>query len=352
VAFFFIFAKTSFMQVNPWLVGIFAVVIFTMLLIDLGLVNKKSHQITNKEALRWTLIWISLSMGFSAVVWWQLGFTKFAEYQSAYWIEEALSVDNMFVFILVFKFFKLDGVLQHRVLFWGIIGALIFRAIFIFSGIGLIKMTYLPAFELFGYQFSLDQGAHPQPGFFFRPNLILTIFGAFLIYAGIKSLFDSDDDDQKDYSKSLGARMVRKIFPVTKHYYGDRFFVKRGTKRLATKLFLVLVVIETTDLIFAIDSIPAIFAIAPNDPLILYTSNIFAVLGLRSMYFLLANSIHMFSKLKYGLAFILSFIGVKMLLAPFFHIESAVSLSIVLGALLLSVCASIIWREESEEQTA
>jgi tellurite resistance protein TerC len=337
------------MNFNPWLLAIFVVVIFTMLLIDLGLVNKKSHQISNKEALRWTLIWISLSMGFSALIWFQMGFAKFAEYQSAYWIEEALSVDNMFVFILVFKFFKLEGKLQHRVLFWGIIGALVFRGIFIFSGIGLIKLTYLPAFELFGYQFSLDQGAHAQPGFFFRPNLILTIFGAFLVYAGIKSLSDSEDDDKKDFNKSLGARLLRKVFPVTKNYHDDHFFIKRGSKRIATKLFLVLMVIETTDLIFAIDSIPAIFAIAPNDPLILYTSNIFAVLGLRSMYFLLANSIHLFSKLKYGLAFILSFIGLKMLIAPFYHVEASISLLIVLGALFLAVLASLIWKEETTQ---
>ena len=337
------------MNFNPWLLAIFVVVIFTMLLIDLGLVNKKSHQISNKEALRWTLIWISLSMGFSALIWFQMGFAKFAEYQSAYWIEEALSVDNMFVFILVFKFFKLEGKLQHRVLFWGIIGALVFRGIFIFSGIGLIKLTYLPAFELFGYQFSLDQGAHAQPGFFFRPNLILTIFGAFLVYAGIKSLTDSEDDDKKDFNKSLGARLLRKVFPVTKNYHDDHFFIKRGSKRISTKLFLVLMVIETTDLIFAIDSIPAIFAIAPNDPLILYTSNIFAVLGLRSMYFLLANSIHLFSKLKYGLAFILSFIGLKMLIAPFYHVEASISLLIVLGALLLAVLASLIWKEETTQ---
>ena len=333
------------MSFSPWLVAIFAVVIFTMLLIDLGVVNKKSHQISNKEALRWTLIWIGMSMGFSALVWWQMGFAKFAEYQSAYWIEEALSVDNMFVFILVFKFFKLEGKLQHRVLFWGIIGALIFRGIFIFSGIGLIKLTYLPAFELFGYQFSLDQGAHAQLGYFFRPNLILTIFGAFLVYAGIKSLLDSEDDEDKDFNRSMGARLLRKVFPVTKNYHDDRFFIKRGRKNIATKLFLVLMVIETTDLIFAIDSIPAIFAIAPNDPLILYTSNIFAVLGLRSMYFLLANSIHMFSKLKYGLAFILSFIGLKMLIAPFYHVEASVSLLIVLGALILSVIGSLLTKK-------
>ena len=338
------------MNFNPWLLAIFVMVIITMLVIDLGFSNKNTHQISNKEALRWTLIWIGLSMGFSALIWLQMGFAKFAEYQSAYWIEEALSVDNMFVFILVFKFFKLEGKLQHRVLFWGIIGALVFRAIFIFSGIGLIKLTYLPAFELFGYQFSLDQGAHAQPGFFFRPNLILTIFGAFLVYAGVKSLSEGADDSQKDFNNSLGARLLRKVLPVTKNYHDAHFFIKRGTKRFATKLFLVLMVIETTDLIFAIDSIPAIFAIAPNDPLILYTSNIFAVLGLRSMYFLLANSIHMFSKLKYGLAFILSFIGLKMLMAPFYHLEASISLLIVLGALVISVLTSLIWKENTSVQ--
>ena len=338
------------MNFNPWLLAIFVVVIITMLVVDLSLSNKNTHQISNKEALRWTLIWIGLSMGFSALIWLQMGFAKFAEYQSAYWIEEALSVDNMFVFILVFKFFKLEGKLQHRVLFWGIIGALVFRAIFIFSGIGLIKLTYLPAFELFGYQFSLDQGAHAQPGFFFRPNLILTIFGAFLVYAGVKSLSEGADDSQKDFNNSLGARLLRKVLPVTKNYHDAHFFIKRGTKRFATKLFLVLMVIETTDLIFAIDSIPAIFAIAPNDPLILYTSNIFAVLGLRSMYFLLANSIHMFSKLKYGLAFILSFIGLKMLMAPFYHLEASISLLIVLGALVISVLTSLIWKENTSVQ--
>ena len=335
---------------NPILIVLFAVIIVFMLLLDLGVVNKRSHEITNKEALKWTFIWVSVSMLFSLVVYWQSGFAKFADYQSAYWIEEALSVDNMFVFILVFKFFKLEGKLQHRVLFLGIIGALVFRAIFIFSGIGLIKLTYLPAFELFGYQFSLDQGAHAQPGFFFRPNLILTIFGAFLVYAGVKSLSEGADDSQKDFNNSLGARLLRKVLPVTKNYHDAHFFIKKGTKRFATKLFLVLMVIETTDLIFAIDSIPAIFAIAPNDPLILYTSNIFAVLGLRSMYFLLANSIHMFSKLKYGLAFILSFIGLKMLMAPFYHLEASISLLIVLGALVISILTSLIWKENTSVQ--
>jgi tellurite resistance protein TerC len=336
---------------NPILIVLFAVIIVFMLLLDLGVVNKRSHEITNKEALKWTFIWVSVSMLFSLVVYWQSGFAKFADYQSAYWIEEALSVDNMFVFILVFRFFKLEGKLQHKVLFWGILGAIIFRAIFIFSGIGLINLTYLPEFSIGSWHFSLDQEADrhlaENAGKFFRPNAILTIFGLFLVYAGIKSLFaNEDEDDKQDYSASFGARMARKVFPVSKNYYGDKFFVSWNKKRFATKLFLVLVVIESTDLVFAIDSIPAIFAIAPNDPIILYTSNIFAILGLRSMYFLLANSIHMFSKLKYGLAFILSFIGLKMLLSPFIHIPSSVSLPIVIGALFLSILASIYWKEK------
>jgi tellurite resistance protein TerC len=335
------------MSLNPWLLTIFIVVIISMLLIDLGLVNKKAHQITNKEALCWTLIWVGLSMGFSALIWLQMGFVKFAEYQSAYWIEEALSIDNMFVFILVFKFFKLEGKLQHRVLFWGIIGALIFRGIFIFSGIGLIKLTYLPPFEIFGYPFNLDQEMHSVAGQFYRPNVILTLFGAFLVYTGLKSLSGSANEEQKDFNKSMGARMLRKIFPVTNDYYNDQFFIRKGNKRFATQLFLVLIVIETTDLIFAIDSIPAIFAIAPDDPMILYTSNIFAVLGLRSMYFLLANSIHLFDKLKYGLAFVLSFIGLKMLIAPFYHVSASVSLAIVIGALSLSIFASLLSRDKA-----
>jgi tellurite resistance protein TerC len=333
---------------NPWVLTVFVVIILGMLLIDLGLVNKRSHEISNKEALRWTLLWIGLSMGFSILVWWQMGFSKFAEYQSAYWIEEALSVDNMFVFILVFKYFKLEGLRQHRVLFWGILGALLFRAIFIFSGIGLIKLTYLPVFELFGYHFDLEHGADHISGHFFRPNLILTVFGAFLLFTGIKSAFENNEEIEKDFNSSLGARMLRKVLPVTKNYHGDLFFIRRGAKSYATKLFLVLIVIETSDLIFAIDSIPAIFAIAPNDPLILYTSNIFAILGLRSMYFLLANSIDKFSKLHYGLAFILSFIGLKMIVAPFVHIDAIVSLIIVVGALILSVGFSMLTANRSE----
>jgi len=324
---------------HPGIIALFSVVVFIMLLLDLGVFNKKSHAVTNKEAITWSLVWITLSMAFSGVVYYYLGVEKFSQFQSAYWIEKALSVDNLFVFILVFGFFNVPKENQHKVLFWGIIGALILRAIFIFSGVALINLTYLPEFELWGNTL--------------RVNILLTIFGLFLVYAGIKSAFAEDDDDEeKDFNKSLGARVVHKIFNVSKNYDKDKFFTIENGKKLATPLLVVVGVIEFTDLLFAVDSIPAIFAIAPDDPFILYTSNIFAILGLRALYFLLANFIHLFSKLKYGLAIILSFIGVKMVISPIFHIESIHSLIVVGGVLVLSVLASVVFPEKEAEKEA
>jgi tellurite resistance protein TerC len=295
--------------------------------------NRKSHEVSNKEALSWTVVWIGLSMLFSGIIYYVMGFDAFAKFQSAYWIEKALSVDNLFVFIMVFGFFNVPKHLHHKVLFWGIIGALVFRAIFIFTGVELINLTYLPAMTIFGQSVQI--------------NVILTLFGLFLIGAGIKSWGSNDDDDEeKDFSKSPGARLVHRFFNVTNSYDSGNFFTIENGKRLATPLLVVVAVIEFTDLIFAVDSIPAIFAIAPNDPLILYTSNIFAVLGLRALYFLLANFMHMFSKLHYGLAVILAFIGTKMLISPFVHISSLVSLSVVGGVLLISVIASFASRKK------
>jgi tellurite resistance protein TerC len=296
--------------------------------LDLGVFNKKSHAISNKEALSWTIVWISLAMSFSGFIYVQEGFEKFAQFQSAYWLEEALSIDNLFVFILVFNYFKLKDELQHKVLFWGIIGAIVFRALFIFSGVELIRMTYLPEFIIWGKSLEV--------------NLVLTVFGFFLIWAGIKSGLPKNEHSDKDFGKSFGARLVRKFIPVSNQYYGDKFIVKYKKYRFGTRLLLVLAVVESTDLIFAIDSIPAIFAIAPDDPFILYMSNIFAILGLRSMYFLLSNSIDKFSKLKYGLAVILTFIGCKMVFAPVIRINSTISLLIVVGVLLLSVVVSLL----------
>lgn len=315
---------------HPGVIIGFAIVVVVMLLLDLGVFNKKVHAVSSKEAAIWSVVWISLSMLFSGVIYLTSGFEKFTQFQSAYWIEKALSVDNLFVFILVFGFFNVPKELHHKVLFWGIIGALLFRAIFIFAGVGLINLTYLPEMTVFGHLIKI--------------NIVLLIFGLFLIYAGIKSWVSSDDDDEeKDFSKSPGARVVYKLFKVSKEFDGAKFFTIENGVKLATPLLVVVAVIEFTDLLFAVDSIPAIFAIAPDDPLILYTSNIFAILGLRALYFLLANFIYMFSLLRYGLAIILSFIGVKMVIAPFYHISSPLSLAIVGGVLVLSVIASFIF---------
>ncbi len=319
---------------HPGIIIGFAVTVIFMLMLDLGVFNKKSHIISNTEAAIWSVFWIGLSMGFSVFIYIvtneESGLEKFSQYQAAYWIEKALSVDNLFVFILVFGFFNVPREYHHKVLFWGIIGALVMRAIFIFAGYGLISMTFLPEMMLFGKLVSI--------------NVVLTIFGSFLVYAGIKSWFAGNmGDEDKDFTKSPGARIIHKFFNVSNDFDGDKFFTKKNGVRLATPLFVVLGVVEFTDVIFAVDSIPAIFAIAPNDPFILYTSNIFAILGLRSLYFLLANFIYMFSRLKFGLAIILAFIGLKMVIAPFFHIGSTLSLSIVGGILILSVVASLIF---------
>lgn len=312
---------------HPGVLTAFSIIVVVMLLLDLGAFNKNSHVVSNKEALAWSVVWISLSMIFSGVIYYYLGFEQFTQFQSAYWIEKALSVDNLFVFIMVFGFFNVPKELHHKVLFWGIIGALIFRAIFIFTGVEIINLTYLPEMEVLGHNI--------------RINAVLTVFGFFLIYAGFKSWFaHKDEDENKDFSKSPGARIIYRFFNVTKNYEGDRFFVKVKGKSLATPLLVVVAVIEFTDIIFAVDSIPAIFAIAPNDPFILYTSNIFAILGLRALYFLLANFMHMFSRLHYGLAVILAFIGIKMLVSPLWHISSPVSLMVVAGILIISVIAS------------
>lgn len=389
--------ETNIIDLHPGLVVGFAVVILVMLLLDLGIFNKKAHEVSSKEALTWSIIWISLSMVFSGVVYWifnqdagghEIAVEKFTQFQLAYWIEKALSVDNLFVFILVFGFFKVPKHLHHKVLFWGIIGALIFRAIFIFAGVGIINVTYLESFLkndnitfyvvwtiialsliglaikflkeekaflilaiIFGlsilggvnakYFIDVNQLALPPI------NLVMTIFGLFLIYAGVQSWGSGDGDDDDDFSETAGAKLVKKFYKVSDNYDGDKFFTFQNGVKMATPLLVVVAVIEFTDVLFAVDSIPAIFAIS-KDPFILYTSNIFAILGLRSLYFLLANFIHMFSKLPYGLAVILSFIGFKMLISPWIHIPSPVSLGIVAGVLILSVIVSILFPDKKE----
>jgi len=335
--------QTGILELHPGLVWGFVIVVVIMLMLDLGVFNKKNHEVSSKEATIWSVVWISLSMLFSLVVYWvfnndagghKVAIEKLTQYQAAYWIEKALSVDNLFVFILVFGYFKVPRYLHHKVLFWGILGALVFRAIFIFAGVGLINVTFLPEMDIFGKSVQI--------------NGVLAIFGVFLIYAGIKSWGGGNDNDDEDYSNSTGAKLIKKLYKVSDSYDGDKFFTVKNGVKMATPLLVVVAVIEFTDVLFAVDSIPAIFAIS-NDPFILYTSNIFAILGLRSLYFLMANFIYMFSKLPYGLSIILTFIGVKMLIAPWFHISSPVSLGIVAGVLILSVIASLIFKEEKTE---
>lgn len=329
---------------HPTLLIGFGVAVIIMLLLDLGVFNKNTHVVSNKEALVWSIVWISLAMVFSAVIYFVLDKPQgisdnFSKFQAAYWIEKALSVDNLFVFILVFRFFKIPKEYQHKILFWGILGALVFRAIFIFAGVELIKNTYITLPFL---------GIDPETGDSRELNVVLFVFGFFLIFAGIKSWGSSEDnDEEKDLSKNIGVRLVYKFFKVTNEFDGDKFFTLKNGIKYATPLFVALAVIEITDLVFAVDSIPAIFAIAPDDPFILYTSNIFAILGLRSLYFLLANSMDMFSKLHYGLAIILAFIGTKMIIMPFYHFESTISLIIIGSLLAISIIWSLLSRKKS-----
>ncbi len=315
---------------HPVIITVFAITIIIMLLLDLGILNKKGHAISSREAAIWSAIWISLAMGFSGIIYHYMGLEKFTQFQGAYWIEKALSIDNLFVFILVFGYFNVAKEAQHKVLFWGVLGALLFRAIFIFSGVWILNYTYLPEMHLFGHDVKI--------------NYLLTLFGFILIVAGIKSWFShGEDDGDKDFSKSPGAKLIHKIFNVTDKFDGDKFFTIQNGIKMATPLLVVVAIIEFTDLLFAVDSIPAIFAIAPDDPFILYTSNIFAILGLRSLYFLLANFMYMFSRLHFGLALILAFIGTKMLIAPWVHISSPMSLAVVGSILVISVLWSILF---------
>ena len=343
---------------SPIVIIVFIVLIVLILAFDLGLLTKvKQNKIAFKKALMWTSIWVGLAMLFSLFVWQMEGFEKFAQFQSAYWIEEALSIDNLFVFLLIFSYFNIEGYRQQKILLWGIIGAIVFRAIFIFSGIGLINLTYLPEFSIGNWHFSLghtdDKSIDYATNTFHKINVVMTLFGLFLLYAGIKSGFSKEDGESANFSNSLMVRLFRKFIPIRTNFDGDKFFqrkVVRGKSKLfGTKLFLVLIIVESSDLLFAVDSIPAIFAIAPNDPFILYSSNIFAILGLRSLFFLLSNSMELFSKLKYGLAIILSFIGLKMLIAPIYHIETLVSLLIVVSVLMGSIAISILTRKKSTE---
>ena len=298
-----------------WIV--FNVIILTMLVLDLGVFNKRAHKIAVKEALIWSAVWITLALAFNVFVLIQFGKTKALEFLTGYVIEYSLSVDNIFVFILIFSFFSVKPQYQHKILFWGILGALVMRAIFIFAGITLIN----------------------------RFHWIVIIFGGFLIYSGIRMLFQKEEISVEP-EKNRIVRLFRKFLPVTETLHGESLFVRQNKRLFATPLFLVLLVIESSDLIFAVDSIPAILAIS-QDTFIVYTSNIFAILGLRSLYFAVSGIMGLFRYLKVGLAIVLSFVGFKML-ASYIHVEIPIllSLAIIISILVISILASIIIKKK------
>lgn len=325
----------NYFQEEGYILIAFGIVVLGLLALDLYVFNKEPHKVSTREAFNWSLLWIGLGLLFGGYIYLDFGIEKASQYYSAFLIEKALSVDNLFVFILIFRFFKVPDKYQHKVLFYGILGAIIFRAIFILSGVALINKTYLPEFSWMGVVFHI--------------NLILTIFGIFLMYAGYKSWKSDEEEADRDFSNSLGIRLVKKLFPVDPRYHEGKFFVRINGKRFATQLLIVVAVIEFTDLVFAVDSIPAIFAIS-QDPIILYTSNIFAILGLRALYFLLANSFDMFHYLQHGLSFILGFIGFKMILSAVYHLPSPISLAVVFGILTISIGLSLLkYRAEKKQ---
>lgn len=295
----------------------FNVFVLGMLALDLGVFHKKSGEITVRDALIWTGVWITLAMLFNFFIYQYFGKQQAIEFFTGYIIEKSLSVDNIFVFILIFSYFQVPTSYQHKVLFWGILGALVMRVIFIFAGIELIH----------------------------RFHWLIYIFGAFLIFTGIRMVVAGDVKIEPD--KNPVVRLIRKIFPVTSTFEGDRFFVRRDSKLWATPLFVVVILVETTDLIFAVDSIPAILAIT-DDPFIVYTSNVFAILGLRSLYFAVSGIEKYFHYLKYGLAAILVFVGTKMCLSDYYKIPIEVSLTVIVSVLVIAILASVIFPEKRD----
>lgn len=288
---------------------LFNAFVLLMLALDLGVFHRKSHEVSTKEALTWTIVWITLALVFNGILYFWKGEQQALEFLTGYLIEKALSVDNIFVFIMIFSYFQVPPKYQHKVLFWGILGALVMRVIFIFAGVALIEKFHFTIY----------------------------IFGAILIYTGYKMF--NHQQAIIDPGKNPVIRFFRKIIPVTPQLHHDKFFVRINGERFATPLFLVLILIETSDLIFAVDSIPAILAIT-QDQFIVYTSNVFAILGLRSLYFALAGIVHRFWLLTYGLALVLVFVGMKMLLIDVYKIPIAWSLVFIAITIATSVVLS------------
>lgn len=306
-----------------WPLIIFNGFVLAMLALDLGVFHRHAHAVSVKEAAIWSAVWISLALLFNAglYLFWDAIFPQSGlagseaalAFFTGYLIEKSLSVDNIFIFVLIFTYFAVPAAVQHRVLFWGILGALVMRGLLIAVGATLLKEFHW----------------------------IIYLFGAFLIFTGIRMA--RHDDQAIDPGQNPLVRLLRRLLPITDHYEGDKFFVRRAGALLATPLLVVLVVVESSDLVFAVDSIPAIFAVTDN-PFLVYTSNVFAILGLRSLYFLLAGVVGKFSYLKLGLAVVLVFVGVKMVLTDIYKIPVGLSLAVIAAILGISIAASL-WRD-------
>ena len=296
---------------SPWMWGGFILFVLAMLALDLGVFHRHAHAVRFKEALTWSIVWIGLALVFNAGLWFFFGKERGLEFLTGYVIEKSLSVDNLFVFVVIFRAFAVPGALQHRVLFWGILGALILRAVFILAGAALLARFHWMAY----------------------------VFGAILLFTAVRLLLEREGE--KDPRHTVTYRLFARFVPTTDGYRDARFWVREGGRLLATPLLAVLLVVEGTDVIFAIDSIPAIFAVT-DDPFIVFTSNIFAILGLRALYFLLAGLVEKFHYLKLGLAVILAYVGVKLLVSGFYEIPTGLSLGVIAGVLTIAVIASVV----------
>lgn len=317
------------MENQIWIWIVFNIFIIAILVVDLKVFHREAHEISVKEALVWSAFWIAVALVFNGGIYFWLGSEAALQYLTGYLIEKSLSMDNLFVFLMIFAYFGVASRYQHNVLFWGILGALMMRTIFIIAGITLIA----------------------------RFQWLIFIFGVFLIYTGIKLALENDVEVEPEKNPVL--KLVRRFLPITHNFEGQKFFVRRAGRLIATPMFVVLIVIETTDVIFALDSIPAILAIT-TDPFIVYTSNVFAILGLRALYFALTGIMQMFYYLHYGLSLILAFVGVKMILSKVhelpiigrylleIHIPAGVALGVVGSILVVSVIASIVWPPKEE----
>jgi tellurite resistance protein TerC len=299
-----------------WWWVIFTVFILAMLALDLGVFNRKTHVITMKEAMLWTAFWVSLALAFGAGVYFFYGHGKAMEFFAGYLIEYSLSIDNLFVFMLIFRFFNVPQAYEHKALFWGILMALVTRAVFIFAGVALITTFHW----------------------------VMYIFGAFLVFTGVKMALNKQTEVHPE--KNVAIRLLRFFIPVTRRFAGAKFFVVRRGVRYATPMLAVLLALETTDILFAIDSIPAVLAIS-KDPFIVYTSNVFAILGLRSLFFAISGLMKLFHLLHYGLAAILTFVGVKMLIEDFYHVPVGVSLLVIASLLAVAIVSSVICPEKA-----